>query len=118
MKIVLIIPTLKQGGAERVISELANYYSNINIEVHLVLLAKGETNKDITIHQLNFENKNIVNKIINEIKVFFKLRKLLKTINPKFYDKIQLLQVSILMYQFLYQIDVTQKRSFHLNYLY
>lgn len=37
-KLFLIIPTLKQGGAERVMSELANSFiqSNKVSEVHLV----------------------------------------------------------------------------------
>lgn len=42
MKIFLIIPTLKQGGAERVISELANEFTIQNHEVHLVLLVKAK----------------------------------------------------------------------------
>lgn len=85
-KIFFIIPTLKQGGSERVISELANNFSERGIEVHIVLLVKSEdffkVSNKITIHRLNFENKNIFQRCVCEIKVAIALRKLLKNQRP------------------------------------
>ena len=42
MKILLVIPSLPLGGAERVMSVLANKFVALNHDVHLVLLAKDE----------------------------------------------------------------------------
>lgn len=88
MKIFLIIPTLKQGGAERVMSELANEFTNQDHEVHLVLLAKAESfykiDKSIIVHNLAFENKGGFNRLIAEFKVFVALRNLFKNERPNF----------------------------------
>lgn len=86
MKIFLVIPTLKQGGAERIISELANHFSNNGAEVHLILLANAEDfyliNHNVHIHRLGFVNEGKIKKIISELQVFIKLRKLLKEHRP------------------------------------
>lgn len=87
MKIFLIIPTLKQGGAERVMSELANQFAQKdNLKVHLVLLAKSndfyKVDDTVIIHRLGFENKSKLNKIFSELATFKNLRKLLKTHKP------------------------------------
>ena len=85
-KIFLIIPTLKQGGAERVISELANYFSDNGIELHLVLLANAKdfytVNPNITVHRLGFVNDGRLKKILSELQVFIKIRLLLKKHRP------------------------------------
>lgn len=87
MKIFLVIPTLKQGGAERVMSELANQFAQKdNLKVHLVLLAKSndfyKVDDTVIIHRLGFENKSKLNKIFSELATFKNLRKLLKTHKP------------------------------------
>jgi len=87
LKIFLIIPTLKQGGAERVMSELANQFAQKdNLKVHLVLLAKSndfyKVDDTVIIHRLGFENKSKLNKIFSELATFKNLRKLLKTHKP------------------------------------
>ncbi len=88
MKILLVIPTLKQGGAERVMSELANEFSRKGHEVHICLLAEGkqfyrlETN--VTVHTLGFVNKGKVQKVLGEVQVFLKLRELIKVIDLDF----------------------------------
>lgn len=87
MKIFLVIPTLKQGGAERVMSELANQFvQKEDLEVHLVLLAKSndfyKVNANVKIHRLGFENKGKLNKVFSELKTFISLRNLLKTHKP------------------------------------
>lgn len=85
-KVFLIIPTLVQGGAERVISELANEFTKKGIEVHLVLLAKAtqfySIDSRITIHKLGFENKDKLRRLYSEIMVFIKFRRLLKQERP------------------------------------
>lgn len=101
MKAFLIIPTLKQGGAERVISELANQFAENDVEVHLVLLAKAEdfytVNNKVIIHRLDFENKGKLQKIVSELQVFIKLRRLLKAYKPdatlSFMDKFNVLTI-------------------------
>ena len=86
MSVFLVIPTLKQGGAERVISELANQFVESNVEVHLILLAKAEdfysVSPNITIHRLGFENKGKIQKIFSELQAFIKLRRLFKDYKP------------------------------------
>lgn len=85
-KVFLIIPTLKQGGAERVISELANYFLDNGVELHLVLLANAKDfytiNPNITVHRLGFVNNGRLKKILSELQVFIKLRLLLKKHKP------------------------------------
>ncbi|WP_327018707.1 glycosyltransferase [Croceibacter atlanticus] len=101
MKIFLIIPTLKQGGAERVMSILANEFYSNGLEVNLVLLADAKdfysVNKNIDIHRLGFKNNYRLSKIFNEIKLFFKLRYLIKREKPKsilsFGDKYNVLSI-------------------------
>lgn len=86
MKIFLIIPTLQQGGAERVMSELASKFSNLGYKVHLVLLANSvdfyTVNSNVLIQRLGFINHGSLKKIIAEYQTFLKLRKLLKTEKP------------------------------------
>jgi len=88
MIIALVIPTLTQGGAERVMSELANEWSYQGHEIHLILLAKHKRfykiRTSVIVHHLNFENKNAVGNIISEIRTFFKLHKILKEKRPDF----------------------------------
>lgn len=87
MKIVLVIPTLRQGGAERVLSELANNFSHVGHEVHLCLLAKSEdfyaVEPSVFIHRLGFENRGPVFKIISEATTFFRFRRLLIKEKPE-----------------------------------
>lgn len=101
MKLFIIIPTLKQGGAERVSSELASHFSNKGVEVHLVLLAQAdnfyEVANSVHIHRLGFVNHGKLKKVISEIKVFFKLRSLLRQYKPdsvlSFMDKFNIFTI-------------------------
>ncbi|TXD51439.1 glycosyltransferase family 4 protein [Polaribacter sp. IC063] len=103
MKIFLIIPTLKQGGAERVMSVLANNLSRLGNEIHLVLLVHVEDfynlDKNIVIHHLKFHHKNLFQKKISEINTFFKLRKLIAKEKPEvvlsFMDKYNVLTILV-----------------------
>ncbi len=87
MRIFLVIPTLHQGGAERVMSELANTFITYpDIKVHLILLAKSSVfytiHNEVIIHQLGFENKGRIKKVFAELRTFSKLRKLFKNLKP------------------------------------
>lgn len=86
-RIFFIIPTLKQGGAERVMAELTNQFCHYDsIEIHLVLLAKAEIfyqlDSRIIVHQLGFENRGFFQKKIAELRTFIELRALLKQHQP------------------------------------
>lgn len=87
-KILLVIPTLKQGGAERVMSELANEWASLGNDVHLVLLAKSvpfyELHDRVQVYNLGFYNKGKINKLIAEASTLLKLRRLIKLSNPDF----------------------------------
>lgn len=89
MKIVLVIPTVSQGGAERVMSELANTWAKKGHDVNLVLLADGEEfyklSDAVKIYRLAMPlNENILNRLISLFKMLLKLRNLIKEINPEF----------------------------------
>ena len=80
MKIILIIPSLNHGGAERVMSLLANQWAILDHEIHLVILVKSQhfytISEKVNVHELNFINTGKTGKIINGIKTFIKLRRL------------------------------------------
>jgi GalNAc-alpha-(1->4)-GalNAc-alpha-(1->3)-diNAcBac-PP-undecaprenol alpha-1,4-N-acetyl-D-galactosaminyltransferase len=85
-KICLVIPSMKAGGMERVMSELANYFSNDNtFEIHLIILVKGsrfyEISKNVIIHEPEFDVKNKVGFNIYLRTIYF-LRSEIKKIKP------------------------------------
>ncbi len=100
-RLVIIIPTLYYGGAERVASELANEFAKRRKKVHLVLLTNSDIfytlHPDIQMHKLGFRNNGKIQKIISEIQTFYKLRKLLKKQKPdailSFMDKYNILTI-------------------------
>lgn len=101
MKILLVIPTLKQGGAESVMSQLANQWAIENYQVHLVLLVDVDQfyklHPNITIHNLGFKNINIIQKIFSELKTVIKLRQIIISQKPNyvlsFMDKYNILTI-------------------------
>ncbi len=78
-KISLITPTLSNGGAERVLSYLANYFDNNDYNVTIYALFSDvvsyKINDSIKYVYVNSDNNK---KVISKIKHFFKLRKLLR----------------------------------------
>lgn len=89
MKIVLFIPTLKQGGAERVMTILANTWAKQNETIHLILFENDSSNfynisSKVKIHYLNFTYKGKLSKLYSELKAFFKLRKTISKTQPDF----------------------------------
>lgn len=88
MKILLVIPTISYGGAERVMTELANNWSSRGHEVILVLLARDtkayDLNDSVKVVELCFENRGKLKRIFYETKTLFALRELLKKESPDF----------------------------------
>lgn len=87
-KIALLIPKISQGGAERVLSLLANeFVDKETIEVHLVLLVGGDLfyhiDERVKVHQPDFSYKNY-NRFIFTIRLLVNLRNKLKEINPDY----------------------------------
>ncbi|MFM8454084.1 MAG: glycosyltransferase family 4 protein [Gammaproteobacteria bacterium] len=90
MHLTLIISSLSSGGAERVLTNLANYWVSKGNQVTLVTLASPNKkpfyplDSKITLIQLN-QNQNetsIFTRLKNICRRIFYLRKTLKTLNP------------------------------------
>lgn len=88
MKIALVIPSLGSGGAERVISMLANHWANrSDCAVDLVVLSAGqafyEIDPRVTVHQLGYiGGKGGATKVIGLLRGGSMLRSTLKKIKP------------------------------------
>lgn len=85
-KIALVIPSLNAGGMERVMSELANYFSkNNSIEVHLIILGKNikfyDISSKVIVHEPDFYFNNKF-RIFYTLKTIIYLRNKIKTIKP------------------------------------
>lgn len=85
-KICLVIPSLSAGGMERVMSELAIYFSGlIDLDVHLIILGKSKRFYDIpasvTVHEPGFYFNNSY-RIYHTFKMLWFLRKSVKSIKP------------------------------------
>ncbi|MEO8515907.1 MAG: glycosyltransferase family 4 protein [Flavobacterium sp.] len=89
-RIVLVMPTLMQGGAERVMSELANEWTNNGHQVKIILLVKSTVfytlNSKVELVSLNFDNDNthIITRSVRSLTVLFQLRKQIKSSKPDF----------------------------------
>lgn len=85
MKILFSIDTMTKGGAERVISNLANIFSKNNEDVSILTLLKGDSayQLDSKIKYTSLEikegKKNIFQKIYYYIANLFNIRKFVKT---------------------------------------
>lgn len=82
--IALVIPSLGTGGMERVMSELAGYFSRqSNLEVHLIVLSKNEVffdlSKKVIVHKPK-QNKTIW--FLYAVSLYLFLRKKIKEIRP------------------------------------
>ncbi|RUO37050.1 hypothetical protein CWE15_11880 [Aliidiomarina taiwanensis] len=86
MKIFLVIPDLTQGGAERVMSELANQFVKTGNDVYLILLTDAkdfyQIDNKVVVHRLGFKNKGPIQKKLSEIKTFIRLRRLFINYKP------------------------------------
>src|SRR5690554_5690639 len=86
-RLVFVIATLKQGGAERVMSELVNFCSKQNYDVHLITWALADDfytiSNNVTIHRLGFSHNNKLQKSFSVVVTVWRLRRLLVTLRPK-----------------------------------
>tara|TARA_R110002012_G_scaffold263456_2_gene446479 strand:+ start:142467 stop:143528 length:1062 start_codon:yes stop_codon:yes gene_type:complete len=88
MKITLIIPTFLQGGMERIMSELANFWAKEGHSVDIIFLVHHAP--FFTIHQKvnsismpEFEyKKTLFSKFIYSIRLFFYLRNRIRKFSP------------------------------------
>ncbi|KAF5067435.1 alpha-1,4-N-acetyl-D-galactosaminyltransferase [anaerobic digester metagenome] len=85
-KLCLVIPSLNAGGMERVMSELAIYFSGLSyLDVHLIILGKGKRFYDIppavTVHEPDFYFNNKY-RFYHTLKMLWFLRKSIKYIKP------------------------------------
>lgn len=83
-RVCLVVASLRKGGSERVISELANNWSKIdNIEVHLILLTRQKRyyriNENVKVHDVG-AGKSVA---VKTIKTALNLRRKIKGINPE-----------------------------------
>lgn len=89
MKIALVIADLGAGGAERVLSILANEWINKGHSVNVILLAKGpsfyELDPRIEVTELGFKtHSGIFSRLVSIFKISLLLRKHVKMTNPDF----------------------------------
>ncbi len=86
MKILFVIHSLKMGGAERVLANIANYFVSVGYEVHIALYdADGifyELDERIKVYDLSLEkiSKNLLASIKNSLLRIKKLREYMRTI--------------------------------------
>lgn len=82
-EITFVVTSMGRGGAERVVSILANYYASIDWQVHIVMLwhdiLEYELDERIKVHTLSKDGGNPYIKIPGRI---IALRKLIKSIAP------------------------------------
>lgn len=82
-KIVIVTNNMGAGGAERVIAQLVNYFTNSNIECFIIQLSKGEVfytlDSKVTVNSIGKKSNN---SLINKIKTFKELRKKITLIKP------------------------------------
>ena len=91
MKICFVIPTLTAGGAERVVSTLANYWGNLGWQVSVLVLDKTFYPPAYPLHpSIRFESievfdkpKNYLRKLAVTLKQVYLLRKSITAINPQ-----------------------------------
>lgn len=84
--ICLVVPSLVSGGMERVMSEIANDFSEReDVNVHLIILTKQplfyKLNENVKVHEPEFKTKG-ANKISTTFRVLFFLRKKIKELQP------------------------------------
>ncbi len=90
MKLALFISSLRPGGAERVLSNLANYWAQRGHDVHLITFASPAEppfyplDQKITVHPLNLldETSSGFKRIMNIINRLITIRRVVKTLKP------------------------------------
>ena len=85
MKIFFYISTLEKGGAERVVTQLAKEFGKQDNNVTIITSFQGENEYEIPsyIRRINLlKEKDTSNKIIRNLRLISKLRKIIKKHNP------------------------------------
>lgn len=90
MRIAVILPSLRAGGAERVASCLANYWSDTGWKVHLVLLTSEREvsyyalQPSIHVHALDLlsRSEGIMQAAVTNLRRIYRLRVQLQAIRP------------------------------------
>ena len=90
MHMTLVISSLNSGGAERVLSELANYWVSKNYNVSLVTLASSQSHPfyplDLKINLIqldqNYHENSTLKRFSNILKRIFCLRATIKELHP------------------------------------
>ncbi len=85
-KICLVLPSLKVGGMERVMTELAEYFTvQKGVETHLIVMTRSEhfyaANSNVILHQPSFVF-NIKYRTYYNIKTILFLRRTVKSLKP------------------------------------
>jgi GalNAc-alpha-(1->4)-GalNAc-alpha-(1->3)-diNAcBac-PP-undecaprenol alpha-1,4-N-acetyl-D-galactosaminyltransferase len=91
MRLTLVISSLAAGGAERVISELANYWVANNWTVTLLVFTDDKAEVFYSLNpkvklvflDISWVSKNFKNGMLNNCKRIIKLRRAIKNSNPK-----------------------------------
>lgn len=106
MKLALFISSLGSGGAERVLSDLANHWAKAGHEVHLITFASENEvpfyplDKNIRLHPLDLldETSSIFKRGINIINRLIVIRKTVKRLNPdRILSFIEITNITVLM---------------------
>ncbi len=88
MNIVLVTPLLNVGGGQRYISILANHWAELGHNVFIIILRKSDVfykiSDKVTIIQFTFGYSGIINKMFVGLRTGWKLRKIIKQIQPDF----------------------------------
>lgn len=88
MKILFAISTMQDGGAERTVANLANFFISENNEVTIIVLDNNESfynlDEKIDYRKLDLyrDNKGIIDKMLLYKSSIYKIRKLLKDKKP------------------------------------
>lgn len=98
MKITFIISSLKSGGAERVLTGLANYWSKKGYDISIIKYQPGDSfypiDSKIFVHTINFENRSKLGRTFFLIK---EIRRKISQISPdiviSFIDKTNILSI-------------------------
>ena len=87
ISIALLVPSLQSGGMERVMSELANYFSTLRfVDVHLVLFGKKpelfySIHNSVSVHKAPFGFNDRL-RVIEFLKRLYYIRSKIKNIDP------------------------------------
>ena len=83
MKIMICISQLKKGGAERVVTNLANYFINNNdVTIVSIKSYEPEYHFDERINIVTLDSSEKQNKVFKLVKRIFKLNKIIKVRKP------------------------------------